>query len=312
MKKILYMLVILCLMTSCATILNQPYTHFTVFTTQPSKIIFRKDTIQTSKNHVNLIVERKKAPVKFVASTDSITKSIEVKPKNSIMYWANICYNYGLGMLIDGNNPKRYTYPSRIYINSADTIAKYYKYALSRQKGELDLHLSLPYINSFLLSPDNEGTKINTGFWGITAGLDYYHSKNQFVNLSCSGVADFFIPFPAAIDFSGEWEFMSSKYISLSYNHRYKRFSFGYGLSYSRNNWDFRYYDMWDQLPPTREPVKKSHIAYGLIFPSYFQLGKYFNIGLVYRPTFYRPDLRDKFKYEHLISIDFAWKIRLK
>lgn len=36
-----------------------------------------------------------------------------------------------------------------------------------------------------------------------------------------------------------------------------------------------------------------------------------FNIGIVYRPTFYRPDLINKFKYEHLISIDFAWKIRL-
>lgn len=299
-------------MTSCATIINQPHENLTIYTTVPSKIIYNGDSIKTIHNKANFRVERNKKPISFIATADSLTKTFQVKSQNSFMYWSNIVYNYGIGMLVDRKNPKRYSYPQRIYVNSADTISRYFRYGQANNKGELDLHLSLPHINSFCLTPENEGTKLNTGFWGLTIGLDYYHSKNQFINLGISDVSDFFVPFPAAIDLSGEYELMSSKYISLSNNYRLRRFTIGYGLSYARNTWDFRYYDSFDPPPPTREPVKKSSNAFGLIFPTYFQLGKHFNIGVVYRPSFYRPNMTDKFKYEHLISIDFAWKIRLK
>lgn len=299
------------LITSCATFINQPYKYITVYTTQPTEIILKKDTIETTDNKATLLVERKKETLDIVANTDSLTKTFKVEPRFSRAFWSNIMFNYGIGMLVDRHNPKRYTYPRRIYINSADTIGKYYKYGQSDRKGELHLHLSLPHINSFQLTPENERTKINTGFWGLTIGLDYYHLKDQFINLGASGVLDFFVPFPAAVDLSGEHELMSSTYLSLSNNHRYKRFSIGYGLSFSKNIWDFRYYDSFGPPPPTREPVKKSHIAFGFIFPSYFQVGEDFNIGVVYRPTFFRPGMINKFKYEHLISVDFAWKIRL-
>lgn len=299
-------------MTSCATIMNQTHKNITVYTTEPSEIIFQKDTIKTLYNKANLNVERKNEKLQIVANNDSITKTFEIEPRNSFMYWSNIFCNYGIGMLVDRNNPKRYSYPQRIYINSSDTISRYYLFGQSNNKGELYLHLSLPYINSFRLTPDNEETKINTGFWGLTIGLDYYHSKNQFINLGISGVSDFFVPVPAAVDLSGEYELMSSRYISISNNHKLRRFTIGYGLSCAKNTWDFRYYDRFDPPPPTREPVKKSSNAFGLIFPTYFQVGEHFNIGVVYRPTFYRPNMVDKFKYEHLISIDFAWKIRLK
>ena len=228
------------------------------------------------------------------------------------MYWVNIPYSYGIGMLVDMNNPKRYSYPKRIYINSTDSRSNYYHYSQSDNKGEVHLHLSLPYINSFSLKPKNETRKVNTGFWGLSIGLDYFHSNNQFINIGTSGVLDFFLPFPAAVDMSGENELMSSWYISLSNNHRLGRFSVGYGLSYGRNTWDLSYSDWGDPPPPTRNPITRSHSAFGLIFPNYFQFGEHFNIGIVYRPTFYRPNLTDKFSYEHLISVDFAWKIRLK
>lgn len=300
------------LLTSCATIMNQSHESITIYTTEPSKIILNYDTIKTIDNKANLKVERKKEPIKITASTDSITKKIEVKSKNSFAYWSNIVCNYGLGMFIDRNNPKRYSYPRKIFINSSDTISRYFRYGQANNKGDLYLHVSFPHINLFRLTPENEGTKINTGFWGLTLGVDYYHSKNQYFNLGISGVLDFFVPVPAAVDISGEYELMSSRYISLSNNHKIKRFTIGYGLSYARNCWDLRYYDTFNPPPPTRDPVKKSNNAFGLIFPTYFQFGDYFNIGVVYRPTFYRPKLTDKFKYEHLISIDFAWKVRLK
>ena len=320
MRQTFYILIVSLFMTSCATIINQPYKNVKVYTTEPSRIIHRYDTIKTVNNKANLWAERKNEILSIVAMTDSITKTIEIKPRNSFAYWLNIYPTplFWTGFLIDKNNPKRYSYPNRIYINSADTISKDYSYSQSNNKRELHLHVSLPYINSFCLKPKNEKYKINTGFWGLSVGLDYFHSNNQFINLGASGVTDFFLPvIGGAVDLYGEWESMTSLYLSLSNNHKIKRFSVGYGLSFARNTWNFRddgdFYGYDEFNPPLiKDPITKSHYAFGLIFPTYFQLSEHFNVGAVYRPTFYRPNLTEKFSYEHLISIDFAWKIRLK
>lgn len=312
MKQTLIILAISLLFTSCATILNRNWINSTIYTTAPSVIVFNTDTVKTIGNKAQLKLEREKKIVEIIAITDSLEKKVLINPKSSIAFYSNIYFNYGIGMLVDRANPKRYTYPHRIYINSSDTIGRSFGHGHANNKGELLLHLSLPYINSFHLTPENEGTKTNTGFWGFTAGLDYYHSKNQFINFSVSAVTDFFVPVPAAVDISGEYELMASKYLSISNNHKIRRFSLGYGLSYSRNFWAFIYSDRFGAPPPSRDPVNKNNITLGLIFPSYFQIGENFNIGVVYRPTFYRPDLLNKFAYEHLISLDLAWKIRLK
>jgi len=292
--------------------MNQSHKNITFYTTEPSDVIIDRDTIKTIDNKAILKVKRKNEIINIVAISDSLTQNFEIEPKSSFMYWSNIFCNFGLGMLVDRKKPKRYSYPQRIYTNSSDTLNRFYKYRHVHNKGELHLHVSLPHINSFILNPENEKTKINTGFWGLTIGLDYYHSKNQFINLGISGVSDFFVPLPAAVDISGEYELMSSRFISISNNHNIKRFTTGYGILYARKTWDFRYYDRFAPLPPTREPIKRSHKAFGFVFPSYYQLGKHFYLGVVYKPTFFRPNLTNNFKYEHVISIDFAWKIIIK
>lgn len=310
MKRTITILTISLLLVSCATFTNQEWTKSTINTTEPTRIVFRNDTIKTLRNKAKLTLERKNAPIEVVAITDSLKKKVTINAINSFGYWANIPCNLGIGMLIDRNNPKRYTYPQRIYLNSIDTINRYFSYEQGNNKGQLLLHLSLPYINSFQLTPVNENTKNNTGFYGISLGLDYFYTRNQYVNISASGVMDFFAP-AGAVDIWGEYELMSSAYLSLSNNHKIKRFSLGYGLSYVENTWDFRNYG-GDETVPTREPVKKTNNALGLVFSSYFQATPHFYIGVIYRPTFLRLNIDPTFKYEHLISIDFAWKIRLK
>jgi len=51
-------------------------------------------------------------------------------------------------MLIDKNNPKRYGYPSRIYLDPKDVSDKYDGYP-PINKGGMYLHISMPYINRF-------------------------------------------------------------------------------------------------------------------------------------------------------------------
>lgn len=258
-----------------------------------------------------LWVKRKNETISIVAITDSVVKEIEVAPGNSLAYWSNILYTFGIGMLIDKNNPKRYTYPKRIYVNSADTLNRYFRYSQENHRGEWRLHFSLPYAIRMSMTPENEQTQSNTSFFGLSLGLDYYHTRNQFIHAGVTVASGFLWPVPGPFDLSGTFEFTRSKYISLSNNYRIKRFTLGYGFSYAKNTFEVRYYKRFDPPPPTREPVKKSHHSIGLVFPAYYQTGPHSRIGIVYRPSFFRPDIPDKWMYEHFISLDFVWKIRL-
>lgn len=312
MKLLVYLFCVI-LLSSCASIFHQPHQYVNIHTTEPAKIVYKKDSIQTIENIATLLVPRSIEPLELTAITDSSVKTYNIESRNSAMYWANIYFNYGLGMLVDRNTPKRYSYPFRIYLNEADNKYNFYNYKPSKHTGEIDLHVSLPHINFFHLNPSGEPSKSNAGFWGISLGADYYHKSNQYLHIGAVWATDFFIPIPGAIDISGEYELMSTRYLSISNNYRIRRFSLGYGISFARNKWEFKYIDRFGPPPPTREPVKKSSNSFGLIFPAYYQLGYNFHLGVIYRPAFYRPNMNgnERFKYEHLISVDLAWKIKI-
>jgi hypothetical protein len=178
---------------------------------------------------------------------------------------------------------------------------------LNMTKGTFRFIVSFPYINSFYLQPKNENSKNNTGFMGGTYGLDYFYKSNRYINFSFSQIVDFYSPLPFR-DYEKVYEVMDSYYISLLNNHKVNRFSFGYGFSFAQNNWEL-INNGWDENSSMREPVEKNNYALGLVFSSYFQMTPTFHLGIVYRPTFLRPDIEPTFKYEHTISIDIGWKI---
>ena len=306
MKQAFYTLAASIFLTSCATIVNLPYKYVTVHTAEPSRIIFEHDTVSTVGNKAHLKVKRKNEPLPIIVAADSSTKLIRVEPKNSVMYWSNIYFNCGLGMLVDRKNPKRYTYPDKIYINSAAAKSSYSIYGQANNKGELYLHISLPLINHFLMKPENEGAKTNVGTGGGTFGLDYYHSEKQFIHLGILGSSG--VTTGGISSQSWYLETLGTDYISLSNNHKIGRFATGYGLSLARNVWE---YGEFISIIPI-EIIKKRYYALGLMFPNYFQIEERFYVGVIYKPTFYRPNMTNKFAYEHLVSIDVAWKIRLK
>ncbi|MNK13379.1 hypothetical protein D3C87_314640 [compost metagenome] len=299
---------------SCATILNNQYQDVRLVTASPAKIVLNKDTLETHKNSIKIKLERNEKIKEVHVLSDSSTKIIKIKPIKSIAYWANIPYTYGIGLFFDKSSNKRFGYPLNIYVDATDTLTNsttYNSFKNDYRKGTTKLHISLPWVNSFYLQPNNESFKSNTGFIGLSLGVDYYHKSYQYLSLTTRLTTDFIVPFPAPVHFSGEHEFMNSFSINLTNNHSINRFSFGYGLSVAKNTWNLNYYNREDTSPPAREPAKKSHYTFGFTFPSYIQLARSFNVGLVYSPYFYRPALSEKFRYEHLISLDLAWKIKL-
>jgi hypothetical protein len=314
MKQIIVFIITLCISTSCATWTNKPATTICIRTTQPAKILFHADTFKTKKNELELTLSRSKETIEMMIFTDSLTKTVSIKSRNSFEYYANIICNYGIGLLVDKNNPKRYDYPSPIYIDVQDTVNQYFSYdkMYHAKKGNLYWNFSFPHVNSFSFKPQGESIKLNTGFMGFSTGFDYFYAQNRYLNLTASTVMDFFIPFPAPVDFNGEWEFMGSSYLSLSNNYKIKQFSIGYGLSYAKNRWTHKNFQWLDSIPPLREDAFTSHNSLGFVLNAYYQLGKRFNLGFIYRPTFIRFGATPTFQYEHLMSFDLAWKIRLK
>lgn len=311
MKQLIILLIISCLFSSCATLLNQPTTYMTVKTTKPALIVFGKDSVETKKNRAVLTLKRSKNPIELTTISDSSISKITINAQNSMAYKFNI-YSLGIGAIIERDSPKRYGYPGIVKINPSDTTSRVIDYYAIPHKGQLNLIYTLPWVNSFYLQPSDETSKINTGFWGISTGLEYYYKDNKFLSLTGSAVMDFFIPFPAAVDFSGEVENMYSVYTSLTDNYRFSRYTLGYGLNFSRNTWNLAYHDRFDPLPSTREPATKSSNSIGFTIDGYYQIGKRFHVGLIYRPTLLNLKPEVDLKYEHLISIDFAWKLRLK
>lgn len=314
MRKSAFVVIVILVFSSCATVLNHTTKTIYITTTTPANVVVNKDTLKTFEDKVPIWVKRQPKDLRITVFNDRVTKEVSIKPRNSFAFWLN-AYPTPLlwtGFLIDRKNPKRYTYPTRMYFDLNDTTNTYLSYDPRSKKGEIDLRISLPHINNFLLKPKNESNyKLNTGFWGLTVGLDYYHSSKQFINFSATGVMDFFLPIPAAVDMAGYYEIMNSTYICVSNNHKIKNFTVGYGLSYAKNTWNLNYSD-WGEEPLTVEPVSKSNNAIGFIFPAYYMPTEHFFIGAVYRPTLFRLSTENPFKYEHLISIDFGWKLKLK
>lgn len=324
--KILPLLFLLAILaSSCATMINESTTEVTVITDKPAKI--KVDSYRLpqsiSTTETDIFLFRSQDSLKIEVISDSSTKTVFVAPQFSSTFYVNLI-SYGIGMLFEFNEDKAHTYPSPIWINidelsdSSDANGgnnKYYTYNPKDRTGEFYLHVSLPHWNIYHFNPDLvEETKISNGFFGFSVGLDYYHSISQYFALNFAGATSLPVPFPAPIDYEGDREWYSSTSMTLTNNHVFNRFTFGYGLSFANNRWSYIYDRMFykednPEMTEFPENLYSSTFAIGLAFPLYYKWTDSFFVGMIYRPTFYRFSDKNTFDYEHLISLDFGWKI---
>ena len=176
------------------------------------------------------------------------------------------------------------------------------------KKGEFRLKLGLPYLNHLLLKPNNTTTVNKAGFVGESLGLEYCYSDSRFLELSFSfaGAAD--NPLPFAIDKEGKYTSQYSSYFSITHNQQKDRLTIGYGMNYSINTWKEGFRSLENASLDTSSQI--THQAIGFTLNSYYRMAKSFHVGIIYRPTFFRIDGWQN-RYEHLISLEFLWKIRL-
>jgi hypothetical protein len=157
-----------------------------------------------------------------------------------------------------------------------------------------------------------EGQKESTGFLGFSTGIEYYRIENRFLSINASAILNAVAPVPASVSYLGETEFFSSFSLGITENYKFKRFTFGYGLNFSKNNWKFENTEYDANIVGSKEPVYKSNYGIGLVGNSYFRVIENLFVGINYRPFFFNIKPLNNLQYEHVLSFDFTWKVRLK
>jgi hypothetical protein len=276
------------------------------------KVILREDTLHAKDRQLSFLVPRSKDSLRLMLIGDRMQRNIALAPRNSFAYFLNLYYNLGVGMLVDAKNPKRYSYPRRVYLDSNYAQREGFKSWKQPQRGDFNLQVSFPYLNSFYFQPAGERTKANTGFWGLGLGLDYYHQERQYLSLNLHSLTDAFLPVPAPVTYDeGIYENMVANFVSLSNHHRVKRFDWGYGLAWAEHFWRLDDLTSISESNPPDESRRTYHHSLGAVLSSHYYTGRSFHIGLLYRPSLIRFLPEAAFRYEHSISVNLAWKIRL-
>jgi len=312
------------ILTACSSITQRRIYTFRIASNASNSKVKVYDSIYNLPAKVKVKRSKKDLPIQLI--TDTLIKDYIIKSSVSPQFaygnlvWVGAApYAY----IIDLTNQKRFYYGKSAFLDVKDTVsvirtplAKHYYHYFSRDfptnKGQIYLKLSIPFINGYFYQPEGEGIRRDVGFWGFSCGLEYYYKENKYLSLTGNAVTGFFVPM-GAVDIKGEYEQMSTLYLSLTDNYKIKRYHLGYGLNYSVNYWELKYgYAFQDTVVQTRAPLRKINQSIGITLSGYFQFGKVFYLGLIYRPTFLNTAPVVEFKYQHLISVDFMWKLKLK
>ncbi len=184
------------------------------------------------------------------------------------------------------------------------------------KSGDLRLDIKLPHFNYLAVHPDKKFRDAEFGFNGYGLGFGYSYEDKKFLEAGTSLVMTFELPFPAPVDAEYN-KILSSFFINLTDNFIKNRFTFGYGIHYAANTWKewTRDFDNWngyfDSIGKVTSDQTYTNKNIGLTFNSYFRLGKTIHIGLIYQPSLLNLNGNPEFIYEHLISMEFNWRLKL-
>lgn len=245
-------------------------------------------------------VPRSNKPLVVTLQVDSLTKKEIIKPVNSAAYWLNIPENYGIGMLVDRDNMKRFGYPVRNYFTANDSTIKRNRFA-PIEKGTVNLVLSLPFMNLFDIRTVNK--QYNSGGpFAIKGGVEYFYKRNRYLSLDAGAATDVFG------EYIGQGYFETGNAISASLmsNIVTGSFDFGYGLHLSRLEWTKNYRDS------SKTDESATNIGWGPVLSAQYRFGNYLRMGIGYRPLLIDARSMSFTRYQHYLSIDLSWKFSIR
>ena len=318
----LFFLIISFLLFSCASITLESSYKLKVKSDVASKIKYQDSTYNLP---TEIEVYRSPKPLLLTYIVDSLKTKISVESQLNPTYKYGNMLCFPSGYIVDMLNDKRFYYGKILILNSNTVMLDSKKLLIEPPKelktytknqlitkfvseiSKFRYHFSIPIACNFYMQPVGQGVKKGVGF-GITAGMDYFYKKNKFVSFTVAGFTNKFgFNRYDYLDEFYEYERLSATNFSLTDNFKINRFSLGYGLNFSENNWYFEdRLDIDDFIVRTKKERFNQNL--GFVFTGYFKVYKCIHIGVNYRPTILQVDPSTKFLYQHIFGFDFQFK----
>lgn len=340
MKSLLYFFIVILVaiyFSSCASIFSAHTTTVNIHTKEPVSLIhdnriYYSVPKQPYYNEYTVRFDpiRSKDSLKFSIQNEHDTAHFAYKSIINPTIFLNI-FTYGIGFIPDLLSKKLYSYPQNINLTKENIPIlsdQYYPGKRpSSRKGMITLDLGFPTFN-FVNTYSNFDKSHHNDFalFGISLGADYYYRHDRYYSLSIgitsSANAIFNIDLDSTHGIYDETNRtknynVQSYYLSLTHNHRiFNELSLGYGLSFGRNWWRRQHLIIENKETTNysyflNQNLEKRDVL-GLMFHTRYMYKESVYLGVDYRPSFFRFQSKDKFEYEHLISLTFGVKIRLK
>jgi len=294
---------------SCATILNEPVQKLVISTDENIKIVSVNNSKSPDPSLVNqsdsktYTVLRSNEPLVITLQIDSTQHSILLNSRNSAPYLMNILYNFGIGILVDKDDVRRYTYPARNYFTATDTIIKRYRFPPT-ERGTMLLSLSLPLmLNHFTIKTTN-GHFNSGGVYGLKTGFSYFYKRNNYLSLNGGAATNKFGEY-WLVD-TGYFEHCNVLFASLKNNHSIGSFDVGYGIHLSRMGWTRDFGDT------AKKDLVLRNVGIGPAISAEYRFGKCFRIGCFYQPVLYDLNSMEFTTYQHYFSLDFLWQLPIR
>ena len=320
-NKVLLVLVLF-MFFSCATIRLDKTYKLEVKSDVASSIKF-EDSIYVLPT--NIEVYRSERPLKLTYIVDTTKTKVSVKP----ILHPN--YNYGnlitiSGYLFDHLSEKRFYYGKTLILNPnipaklieeplfkslkeyGNDFVNQFSKSYSTEKGDVHFNFSIPTACNFYMQPIGQGIKKSVGF-GVAIGLDYCYKKNKYLSFELAGFVDHFRLFGKSYEDDDDYIFerQSATHYSLTDNFKLKRFSIGYGIAYSENNWYQENVKQIDDYDVIASKIRYNRNL-GFVFNGYFHIFKHFLVGVHYRPSILEVAPSTEFSYQHIFGVDYQFK----
>lgn len=322
-RSIIYLIFFL-VFNSCATIVNSPFQKIRIdhdpgidVKVDSSRFSIRTNevyNVYTPKNYVNkdLYFLRSRNEIPLIINDTSI---VNLKPHRSYLtFWlGNIYFSYGLGMLLDYQKDKSFSYPIYNYITRENNQIRNVRFK-PIPKNKVRPTITIPLINIYRIQTDSGKAAFGSGL-GFSAGLDYFIKEKTYISFTAGITPDCFSPRHDTINDRfesrhyqiGFGPLSSAKYISLKINRISPWLEYGLGVTLTNLRWGENQITNITDSTFYYSPVRYYSLNIGLSTDLRLRLTQNFNIGVLYQPLFY--DFKHaRYKYQHLISTELIWR----
>jgi len=316
MKNALPALLLMCTMGSCVTLFNGPSTSLNVRIPDNAKVVNTNecgsiDSVAPGINNMaRLIVRRSNKILPLTVVNDTGSYSFAVKPTLSWLFWANVYPLYGLGFLVDYNNPNRFTYPHFVYPDPRPKNRVGYLTKAPLMRSDWELSFTPALVNGFVFNPAR--LDLRGGVLGIGGGVVYHHSDRGFWSAEVGTAVAGAIAGHKRIDSMPSYVRvrLTGWYLNLRHHHQLGRLDLGYGLSTGEQT-GREYYDHYYGATYKGDSVTKqfSHVSAGLSFSANYRLSNSIYAGVSYQPQLYEISKANTgFSYSHMTIFGLYWR----